>query len=89
MAHMSDSNYCEAWLAESARVCLFTRTPFPLNKHYTCFTNFCLSVELISAKLMGQGLVAGHQSLVVQGNDSALSLPRPDFNLWSGTEILL
>ena len=60
MPHMSDSNYREAWLAESACVCLFTRTPFPLNKHYTCFTNFCLFVELISTKLMGQGLVAGH-----------------------------
>ena len=48
-----------------------------------------LSVSLwkfISTQLTAQGLVAGHWS---SGEDSALSLPRPDFNLWPGTEILL
>ena len=40
----------------------------------------------ISAKLLGQGLVTGH---LVCGWDSELSLPRPNFSLCLGPEILL
>ena len=47
MPHKSDSNYNEgATLPLSPPICLSTRTLFPPNKHYTCFTALCLSVEI-------------------------------------------
>ena len=49
----------------------------PPNTYFTCSITFCVCGGSSSAKLKGQGLVTGHWS------------PRPNLNLWPGTETLL
>ena len=65
MPHLSDSNYRETRMFESACVCLFTRTLFPLNKHFTCLTNFCLFVGTYFYKARRPGTY--HWTLVPGG----------------------
>ena len=65
-------------------MCLSTRTLFPPNKHFVSLLSVSLW-KFISTKLKGQGLATGCWS---SGRDSVPSLPRPDFNLWPGAEIL-
>ena len=85
MPHISDSNYHKgATLSLSPPMCLSTRTLLPPDKYL--FHYFLSLWEFISTKPKGQGLVNGHWS---SGEDSALSLLWPDFNLWLGIEILL
>ena len=65
MPHIRDSNYHRnATLSLSPPVCLSTRTPFPPNKHFTCFTTFHFFVEIhFLQSRTGQGLVMGHEWL--------------------------
>ena len=44
-----------AWLSLSPPMCLSTRTCFPPNKHFTCFTTFCLYVEIHFYRADGPG----------------------------------
>ena len=56
MPHKSDSNYHKgATLSLSPPMCLPTRTLFPPNKHFTCFTTFHLYVEIHFFKADGPG----------------------------------
>ena len=50
---------------------------------------FHLDVEFHCHTVTGQALVPGHCSWWSSVWDSALSLTRPDLNLWLETEILL
>ena len=68
MPHISDSNNHEGMtLSLSHPVCLSTRTLFPPNEHFTCFTTFCLcgnsflQSQRARALSLGTGLVAGIQ----------------------------
>ena len=72
------------FLSKPACVCPFICTLFPPTKHFTCFITFHFFVENhFLQSSMGQGLVTGHWS---SGEDSALSSPQPEFNLWLGTK---
>ena len=66
MPHKSDSNYHGgATLSLSPPVCLSTRTLFPPNKHFTCFTTFHLYVEIHFYTADGPG--ACHWPLIPSG----------------------
>ena len=90
MSHISDSNYHKgATLSEPTCVSI-TGTIFPSNKHSTCFTSFCLFVEIYFYKVDGPGpcrwplvpggLVAGIQCSHCRGLTSVSG---------QGTKILL
>ena len=68
--HMSDSSYHEgATLSLSPPVCLSTHTLFPPNKHFTCFTTFCLFVGIHFYKADRPGalsLATGPRGLVAR-----------------------
>ena len=71
----SDSNYHEgATVSLSLHVCLSTRTIFPPNKHFTCFTTFHLFVGIYFYKADGPGPCLWPLALVVwPGNQNPAS----------------
>lgn len=67
-------------LQTSLCVPIHTRTRFPPKGHFTCFMIFHFFVEShFLQSSTSQGLVTGHW---FSGQDSALSLPQPEFSLW-------
>ena len=82
MPHKSDSNCHEGvTLSPSPPMCLPTRTVLLF-----LVSLLSIFVGILFCKAIGPGHVTGRGS---SGYDSGLSLPRPDLNLWPGTETLL
>ena len=89
MLHISNLNYHEhATLSLSPPVCIYSHVLFLLLINALLVSLLSVSLwKFIPTEPTDQGLVTGRCPWWPSGQDSALSLPQPDFNLWErGTE---